>query len=46
MEKYNTQFTHIISLHQEEISENIFDLFKKIEAFKNGGMIPCRLFLS
>ncbi|QUW20802.1 hypothetical protein JSQ81_13360 [Sporosarcina sp. Marseille-Q4063] len=35
MEKYNTQFPHIISLHQEEISEHIFDLFKKIEVFKS-----------
>ena len=34
-EKYYTQFAHIISLNQEEISENIFDLFKKIEAFKS-----------
>lgn len=34
MEKYNTQFPNIVSLHQEEISEHIFDLFKKMESLK------------
>lgn len=35
MEKYKTRFPCIISIHQEEISVNIFDLLKKMRAYKD-----------